>query len=94
MTKYLNDKKTHAAINSKLFKELNYVNDALVEAELTKQKLTTKNHSLCGFFIPQYVKVRMLELTKFSDVDKFEELEIDTDSLYLALAEKELEDCS
>ena len=40
----------------------------------------------------------MLELynnffTKFCDVTKFEELELDTDSLYLALAEKELEVC-
>ena len=40
----------------------------------------------------------MLELyynffTKFCDVGKFEELEMDTNSLYLALAEKELEDC-
>ena len=40
----------------------------------------------------------MLELhynffTKFCDVNKFEELEMDTDSLYLALAEKELEAC-
>ena len=40
----------------------------------------------------------MLELfynffNKFCDVAKFEELEMDTDSLYLALAEKELEDC-
>ena len=40
----------------------------------------------------------MLELyynfsTKFCDVNNFEELEMDTDSLYVALAEKELEDC-
>ena len=40
----------------------------------------------------------MLELyynffTRFCDVHKFEELEMDTDSLYLALAERELEDC-
>ena len=40
----------------------------------------------------------MLELyynffTRFCDVNKLEELEMDTDSLYLALAEKELEDC-
>ena len=40
----------------------------------------------------------MLELyynffTRIRDVKKFEELEMDTDSLYLALAEKELEDC-
>ena len=30
---------------------------------------------------------------KFSDVNKFEELELDTDSLYLALAEEDLDDC-
>ena len=40
----------------------------------------------------------MLELyynffDKFCDTEKFEELEMDTDSLYLALAEKELIDC-
>ena len=39
----------------------------------------------------------MLELyyffTRFCDVNKIEDLEMDTDSLYLALAEKELEDC-
>ena len=40
----------------------------------------------------------MLELsynffTRFSDVNKFDELEMDTDLLYLALAEKQLEDC-
>ena len=40
----------------------------------------------------------MLELyynffTRFCGVIKFEELEMDTDSLYLALAEKKLEDC-
>ena len=32
-------------------------------------------------------------LTRFCDVNKFEQLEMDTDLLYLALAEKELEDC-
>ena len=31
--------------------------------------------------------------TRFCDLNKFEKLEMDTDSLYLALAEKELEDC-
>ena len=31
--------------------------------------------------------------TKFFVVKKFEELEMDTDSLYLAFAEKELDDC-
>ena len=48
---------------------------------------------IVGFFKLQYAKLRMLELhynyfERFCDVNKFEELELDTDSLYLALSEK------
>ena len=74
------------------------MNNSLYEVELTKAKIEHKEPIIVGFFILQYVKLRMLELyynffSKFCDVKKFEELEMDTDSLYLALAEKELEDC-
>ena len=53
---------------------------------------------IVGFFILQYAKLRKLELyynffARFCDVNKFEELEMDTDTLDLVLAEKELEDC-
>ena len=52
---------------------------------------------IVGFFILQYAKLRMLELhyhffKKFCDTDKYEELEMDTNSLYLALSEENLED--
>ena len=98
VTKYLSDEKTHAAINSKLFKKLDHVNYSLYEVELAKAQIEHKEPIIVGFFILQYAKMRMLELyynffTRFSDVNKFEELEMDTDSLYLALADKELEDC-
>ena len=98
VTKYHTDEKTHAAINSKLFKKLGQVNNSLYEVEVAKAQIEHKEPTLVGFFILQYAKLRMLELyynffTGFFDVSKFEELEMDTDSLYLALAEKELEDC-
>ena len=98
VTKYLSDKKTHAANNSELFKRLDHVNISLYEVELAKAQIEHKGPIVVGFFIPQYAKLRMLELyynfcTRFCDVNKFEELEMDTDSLFLALAEKELEDC-
>ena len=53
---------------------------------------------IVGFFILQYAKLRMLELyynffDKFFDVQKFEELEMGTDSLYLALAYENLYEC-
>ena len=49
-----------------------------------------------GLFILQYAKIRMLELyynffKKFCDTEKYEELEMDTDSLCLALSEENLE---
>ena len=50
-----------------------------------------------GFFILQDAKQRILELyynffKKFCDTDKYEELEMDTDCLSLALSEENLED--
>ena len=98
-TKYLSDEKTHAAINSKLFKRLDQLNNSLYEVELAKAEIEQNESTIVGFFILQYAKLRMLELyysffTKFCDINKFEVLEMDTDSLYLALAEKELEDCT
>ena len=96
--KYLSYEKTHAAISSKLFKKLDHMNNSLYEVELAKAQIEHREPIIVGFFILQYAKLRMLELyynffTRFCDVNKFEELETDTDSLYLALAEKELEEC-
>ena len=98
VTKYLSDEKTLAAINSKLFKGLDHVNNSLYEVELAKAHIEHKEPIIVVFFILQYGKLRFLELyynffTKFCDVTKFQELEMDTDSLYLAFAEKEPEDC-
>ena len=98
VTKYLSDEKTHGAINTKFFKRLDHINDQLYEVELAKAEIEHREPIIVGFFILQYAKLRMLELyynffERFCDVNKFEELEMDTDSLYLALSEKELHDC-
>ena len=74
------------------------MNNSLYEVEPTKAQIEDREPIIVGFFILQYTKLRILELyynffTRFCDVNKFEELEMDTDSRYLALAEKELEDC-
>ena len=64
VTKYLSDKKTHAAFKSKLFKRLDHMNNALYEVELTKTEIEHKEPIIVGFFILilQYAKLRMLEL--------------------------------
>ena len=98
ITKYLNDEKTHKAINEPLFTRLNTVEKDLYEVELLKSTIEHREPIIVGFFILQHAKLRMLELYynffyKFCDVNNFEELEMDTDSLYLALAEENLYDC-
>ena len=98
VTRYLSDKETHAAINSKLFKKLDRVNNSMYEDILPKTQTEHKEEIIVGFLILQYAKLRTLELyynsfTKFCDVNSFEELENDTDSRYLAHAQKEREDC-
>ena len=70
----------------------------MYEVELAKAQIEHKEPIIVGFFILHYAKLRMLELyytffARVCDVNKFEDLEMDTDLLYLALAEKELEDC-
>ena len=98
VTNYLSDEKTHGAINTKFFKRLDHINDQLYEVELAKAETEYREPIIVGFFILQYAKLRMLELyynfyERFCDVNKIEELETDTDSLYLALSQKELYDC-
>ena len=93
VTKYLSDEKTHEAINTKFFKRLDHINDQLYEVEMAKAEIEHREPINVGFFILQYAKFRMLELyynffERFCDVNKFEELEMDTDFLYLAPSKK------
>ena len=62
VTKYLSDEKTHGAINTKFFKRLDYINDQLYEVELAKAEIEHREPIIVGFFIPQYAKLRVLEL--------------------------------
>ena len=95
--KYLTDAKNHSAIKSKIIKRLNHITDQLYQVELVKSEFEHREPIIVGFFILQYAKLRMVKLNynlfkKFCDTDKYEELEMDTDTLYLALSEENLED--
>ena len=66
--------------------------------ELSKSTIEHREPIIVGVFILQYAKLRNLELyynffDEFCDLNKFEELEMETDSLYLALVEESLYDC-
>ena len=97
VTKFLNDEKTQVATKGKLFKRLNLISDQLYEVELVKSEIEHREPIIVEFFILQFAKLRMLELyfnffKKFCDTEEYEELEMDTDSLYLSLSEENLED--
>ena len=62
ITNYLNDEKTHKAINEPLFKRLNTVEKDLFKVELMKSSPEHREPLLVEFFILQYAKLRMLEL--------------------------------
>ena len=73
------------------------MNNSLYEVELAEVQIEHKEPLIVGLFFLQYANLRMLELyynffTRFCDVNKLEDLEMERDSLYIALAEKELED--
>ena len=96
ITKNLSDEKNHKAINEPMFKILNTVEETCMRWSYGNQPLSTDNPSLLAFsYFIQYAKLRMLELyynlfDNFCDKNKFEKLEMDTDSLNLALAEENL----
>ena len=62
VTKCLSDEKTHGMINYKMFRHLCHINDQLYEVELVKSEFEHKEPIIVRFFIPQYAKLRMLEL--------------------------------
>ena len=77
ITKYLNDEKTHKAINEPLFKRLITVEKDLYEVELLKSTIEHRESIIVDFFILQYAKLIKLELyynffDKFFDVNKLE----------------------
>ena len=51
VTKYLNDEKTHSAINSKFFKRLNHITGQLYEVELVKPEIEHREPIIVGYFI-------------------------------------------
>ena len=69
----------------------------MYEVELVNSENEQREPIIVGFFILQYAQLRVLELfynflKKFCDTKKYEELEMDTDSLYSTLSEENLED--
>ena len=97
VTMFFIGEKTHAAINSELIRKLDFVDNALYEVEVAKAENESKKLIVVGLIL-QHAKLPILDLyntffNKFCDENKFEELDLNTDSLHPFLAEEKLEGC-
>ena len=96
--RYLLDKnKVRKIINSCIFKDMQDIN-GVFEVETYKSRIVMDNPIQIGFFILQYAKLRMLEfyydcLLKYLRPQSFELTETDTDSLYMAINQSDLDLC-
>ena len=85
-------------INNKLFTNLNEISSDVYEATMMKSSVTHSEPIVLGFFILQYSKLRMLELVynffaRICDRDLYQFIEMDTDSLYMALGRETITEC-
>ena len=65
--------------------------------ELNKTRIIHKEPLIVGFYILQYAKLTMLQLkynflSTFCNENMYELIEMDTDSLYMALIEEKLDE--
>jgi hypothetical protein len=85
-------------INNPLFKNINEIDDGVYELTTGKKLVKHAEPITLGFFILQYSKLHMLQLVhnffeKFCDRNLYQFIEMDTDSLYMALGRETIEEC-
>ena len=83
-------------IDNRFFKSLNELPDQIYGLKMSKNCIEHKETVLGGFFILQYVNLTLLQLkynsfSSFCDPNKYELIEMDTNSLYMALSEDKVD---
>ena len=94
---YVTSEQTKKLVNESRFQKLTELSEDLAEAEMSKKKINWALALQIGYFVYQYAKLRMLQfcydfLDKFVSREDFQLLEMDTDSLYMALNPERFED--
>ena len=97
-TKFTTDEKLIDKIfRSPFFEDLEEISDGTFEVRQRKRRVTITRPYQCGIAVYQLAKLRMLEfyynfLDKFCDRRDFEVIQMDTDSLYMALSANDFDD--
>ena len=95
-TQYVVGAEVDKLVNERNFKNMNLLPSSIYEVEMVKSEVNHKEPIIVGFFILQYAKLTRLQLfykffQLFCDSQKYEQIEMDTDSLYMALSEDKVE---
>jgi hypothetical protein len=94
---YVTSDKTSKLVNEPRFQKLTELTEEVCEVEMAKKNINWGLPLQIGFFVYQYAKLRMLQF-HFDFVDRFvsrqdyQLLEMDTDSLYMALSTSSLQE--
>ena len=97
-TKFTTDEKLIDEIfRSPFFDDLEEISEGVFEVRQRKRRLTITRPYQCGIAVYQLAKLRMLEfyydfVDKFCDRRDFEVIQMDTDSLYMALSANDFDD--
>ena len=97
-TKFTTDEKLIDEIfRSPFFEDLEEISNGVFEVSQRKRRVTITRPYQCGIAVYQLAKLRMLEfyydfVDKFCDRRDFEVIQMDTDSLYMALSANDFDD--
>ena len=96
--KYVDEKKSYELMNDPSFIDINEIHPDLFEMKVRNKTIYQDLPKTVGGFVYAFAKLHMVSfyydfINKFLDPTKFELLQMDTDSLYMALAEEKLADC-
>ena len=94
---FCDDREAPKKVNEPQFRQLNPLQEDFYEVEMAKKVIKYDLPVQIGFFVYQYAKLRMLQfyydfLDQYLDRKDYQYMEMDTDSAYIAIAAKNIED--
>ena len=96
-TGYAKEKNLMNHLNNPSLKTLNHLNEGIYEIEKTKTKVVHDLPIQIGVFVFNYAKLKLLEFWEFINNylvnDLYQLMECDTDSLYIAFARDNIDEC-
>ena len=97
--KFVKGSQVDKFFKTSFFKSLYELPDQIYVVDMSKTGIERREPIIVGFFVLLYAKITMLQvkynfLSSVCDPNKYELIELDTDSLYMALSEEKPDEIS